>query len=279
MQIQADLETSGYISALNQIHDALIGRGDDADARDLLKHETKLLIEQILTFVPPKNQRQGRNAIQHELNALISEAETDTINDVMQKAGGRTINVEGGITMKDGYKLPIKWANIVPSGNQNTIKRLHYFYKDTRGKVPYAGSSAGIWRSRIVVPMGAKKQYIAGVITRVGRAKAAWCKLAASLKVKIPAYVAQHGNSPFAFADTSGLQGDNLSIGIGSRAPGVWDLQRQINDAVRARVPKMLRHAALIISDYNKSLARSMRVNARFARAQIHAETSPALES
>jgi len=55
-------------------------------------------------------------------------------------------------------------------------------------------------------------------------------------------------------------------------------LKRQIDDAVRARVPKMLDHARLILSDYDKSLARSMRVAARDARARIHSEPSPMFE-
>jgi len=261
----AELDTTRFIAAMGQVHDALIGAGNETDAKNLVRDESRRLVQQIMRFTPPKDRRQGEQAIERELGSLFSEAAPMTIDEIGSKHGLRQI--DAFLTKKDGTKLPIHWDNLDPMG-QN-MQRYHHHYQNRRGRVPInvSGNTLGDWRARVVIPIGSKQAYIDKIKKRVGRWKASWAKLATELGLSVPSWISGHLPSPHAIGDISGLNDSAFPvITLGSRAPGVGSQADKVRAALRVRSVAMVRRAALIVSGYNKDLARGMRVAARKQR-------------
>jgi hypothetical protein len=280
LRVTTQIDVEKFSRVMGELHDAMVGHGDvvqDGLAASLVEDEGRRLIRQVVRFIPPQSERQGKNAIQRDLVSLMSEGEPQLLDRVRMKHG--TVNIDTWVSRsgKDKGKVHLLWDNLVATGNMGVIKRLHYSYKNARGHVRSEkgkpGDRGGVWKSRVVVPQGKRAAYIEDLQRRVGRMKAAWCALAERLGLKVEPWVKRHVPSPFAIGDASGMSdGKFPTLKFGSRAAGVALFRHQIEEAVRVRTTAMTRRLRLVLSDFNEDLARNMKLRAKEKAAAYNRE-------
>jgi hypothetical protein len=264
-EVAFELDTSRLNRALGDVLDALMGRGDLSDARELLRQEGKLFTRQAIRFTPPKSRQQGEQAIERELGSLFSEADQHTLDEIGSKHGLH--HIDAYLALRGGGKgnvVHLQWENLDPTGER--MQEYHNAYRNARGRVPLRKQRKGMWASRVVVPKGMKEPYIERVKKHVGRWKASWCKLAGVLGVNVPSWIAAHvsASNPRAIGDISGLHhGPVPTLVMGSRAPGVAGQDHAVRSALDVRAKSLARRAKLIVSGYSKDLAAGMRPGSR----------------
>lgn len=279
----ATIDTTKFVAVMEELYDAMVGYGDGQQAGlavTLVEDESRRLIRQIVRFLPPQNQKQGENAVARDLRGLISEAPQAMIDSVRFAKGARggTTNIDTFFTRKDGVKRRLVWDNMLPNANRGALGMLHNQYRDNRGRVKSDKARKGdrggdTWSARVVVPNGTLKGFIIDNQRKVGRAKAAWCKLAQRLGLKVEPWVARQLPSPNAIGDASGMaEGKFPTISFGSRQAGVGAYQPQIADAVQVRAEAMRRRVRLVLSDFNKELAQNMKLRTKEKKAAYDAE-------
>jgi hypothetical protein len=269
MELQGTIDTSRAEAALWSLREAMLGHGQDAI--NLLRDESKLLSRTITNFVPPPraagNPRQvGEHAVEVSLKNLISEATPNLIDEVGSKFGVRDITT-AWVTEQNKEHLNLQWANLDPTGSR--LPELHKAFRDRRtGRTPMEKPLKGIWKSRVVVPLGTRAPYLKQVKARVGRMKATWALIGSKLGDTFPQWISRHFGSvaQYAVADISHLNDSEKPYVIfGSRAPGNSRLRPAIRDALRFRIRAMAKKTKLIISGYNKNVAAGIK-----AEAQAH---------
>ena len=65
------IDTTALDAKLASLRAALIGAGQPGDMGKIIKDESRLLAQQIIRFTPPKNQAQGRGAVQRALVKVV----------------------------------------------------------------------------------------------------------------------------------------------------------------------------------------------------------------
>jgi hypothetical protein len=275
MDISATIDTSRAEAALLSLREAMIGKG--MDAVNLLRDEAKLLTRTIVNFVPPPraagNPRQiGEHAVEVSLKNLISEATPNLIDEVGSKIGPHDITT-AWLTETDKQRLNLQWANLDPNGTR--LPELHKSYRDARtGRTASEKPVNGVWKARIIVPLGARAPYIAKVKARVGRMKATWALIGSKLGDSFPQWISRHfgSASQYSVADITHLNDvEKPYIIFGSRAPGNNRLRPAIRDALRFRIRAMAKKTKLILSNYSKAVASGIKAEAaahKIAREQ-----------
>lgn len=273
------IDLSRFQSAMNGIADALVGTNGDAE--ELVKGEAKRLSTQITNFTPPIKSKwgnartSGEMAIKSELYSLFSESEIPLIDTIGSEHGVKDINA--WITKKGGEKENLQWANLDPMGDR--MAAFHKQYRNRAGKVPkMKAAGAGIWRARVVVPIGSREPYVKNIQRRVGRARASMALCAARLGKNFPSWISRHfgqGLANIAVLDMSSLSNNSRpSITFGSKAPGIYRIADRVQAAVNSRARAMVKRTKLIISGYNKDVAAGIRAQ-RHAKRTEPAELQP----
>lgn len=269
------IDTTGYNEVVADLLSALCGSGEDADAATIIREEAGRLATQIVRFTPPQSQKQGKMAVETELGRLISEAKPSLLESITEEFG--TSNIRAFRGKKGKQKLELNWKHVVKSGSESELKKLHYSYKNRRGKIGrFKKSDDTHWRAEIVVPKGTKGKYIKLMQSHVGRWKASWCTIISQLRIqsKIQPWVMAHVPSPFGSGESMLSDSKFPSVEFGSSAPSVSSQRHVISEAVRVRKEAVTRRVRLVLSGYNKDLARGMRIQSRAARTNSDYGTS-----
>ncbi len=255
--ISAELNAAAWHHALDGLVEALGG-----DATDILLQEHAQLTRTIVNFTPPpigqgSPKALGENAITKDLMRLVSEAKPDLIDSIGSKYG--ITDVKAFITGNTGNKIGIDWANLDATGDR--LPEYHDRYRDQMGRIPSLKGSDGVWKSRVVAPVGKRDEYTQQVWQHVGRWKAKWAYAAATKGAAFPAWITRHFGSlnGKAIAD---FQLDNTqtpSITFGCIGPSARRTLPKIRDALRTRLKAMTKRAKLILSGYSKDIAAGMR--------------------
>jgi len=259
-------------SVLNQkladLHDALIGQGQDAS--NIVRDEARLLLRSLIKYTPPKSLAQGRNAIAGDLmgsNALASKGIFFKIQDWMPISESK--NMVTLFAKKDGAYGVVR-HNYRPGASQHELKQWHVQYRSKKTGRTFRSKPEQSGRMFVLGRLAAKKasvnRYVLSVQRRVGRAKAAWAHSFKALGGKVPNWINRHLPTPKAiFINELNKPGFPFVI-LGSSAPGVRGLKHIINSAVRVRGEAIARKIKLVVSGYNKDFARQMRVSNKYRK-------------
>lgn len=274
--ISCKIDTGRLILGLDSLRDALIGNGQDAST--VVEDEARRLARTIVAFVPPiargKAAKQiGEGAVERDIKNLVSQAKPSLIDEVGSKYGVRDIRA-AYVTEATGTKLNLQWDHLDPTGAR--LPEFHLQYRDSSGRIPKIKKRPGVWNARVVVPFGVRDDFIKKMQGHVGHWKATWAKAGARLGDKYPSWIARHFNSSLGIANIEGLSNRQApSVTFGSRAGGNSRIQARVQAAVRARAKAIARRVKLILSGYNRDLAKGMRAQ---ARAKDYREPQEAVE-
>lgn len=239
---------------LGHLHDALIGAGQHGDARNLIRDESRRLLQQILKFTPPKNQAQGRAAVSRDIQRAIPPLTADTIHDPKLRAQVNKLaeahDVEG--LRKLFSKLPkLKSWHIV-----DVDPRIHKMNRDRRGRVQSS-------RRNYTLDIRGLAKYIREVQKRVGFMRAPWGKAFVAVGGKIADWVSRHFSYARGYVQANLTHPTFPSLTVSNQTPGIGQWEARVKAALQARHQAIGKRIRLILSGYSKDVARGIRPHRR----------------
>lgn len=252
-----------------EIGDALLSRGGEgSDVSMLLRDEGRRLTKAIINNTPPSYgagqaaRNKGEHAVRRDVKKIFTPVDEQFLDAIGSQFG--LYNVDHWFTTADGKKQHIRWDRIDPSGAG--MAAFHNNHRDKRGRArnPKTHGYKWDWYSAYVVSKENFYKYQNRILSHVGRRKAAWAVTFAKLGGKVQEWIGRHLNA--------GVKGECLddlrnfeapSITMISRAPGVGDDARIINDAMGQRIEAMGRRARLILSGYAKDVKEGIKIRKR----------------
>jgi hypothetical protein len=156
----------------------------NADALLLLKEEMRLLLRDIIRFTPPKNLKQGRSAVEADIQKAVGLLDQDSfarareevrlpMRELIRRKDNETL--QQAMRDMDGRNWIVK-----PFNKQDHISRRNRY-----GRVRQ--KSFIMTTDRI-----AYRKYVREVQRRVGLAKAGWLRAAEGVGLKLPSWVKRH---------------------------------------------------------------------------------------
>lgn len=147
--------------------------------RDELYLEGRLLAIELINSTPPRNKKQGENAVKNDLERLFSQADTGFIDTVGAEHGLTNVDAWYARKARDG-KLNLKWDRLDVNGQG--MRQHHLRNVNNRGRVTriiqhqFSESFGNVleWRAKYVVSKEDFAAYLKKRQARVGSMRAGW---------------------------------------------------------------------------------------------------------
>lgn len=224
---------------------SLVRRGLVDPELGTLSKQGQLLAEHCMKLTPPRNLKQGENAVARDISRVVVKREQGYLESVYNISGTET-NVRQYLRNKKGQTYLVDIDEIDLTGGK--IAGWHKARRDSRGRVLRATSKSndktiGRWRADNVLwaPAGEVESYIKLKQAVVGFAKAGWLKGYLALGGKrVSEWVARHGQNKGQFID--GRSAPNPSVTV--RNVTAWgakndEAERITANAIAARARAM----------------------------------------
>lgn len=253
MKLTCSVETRGLHSTLGALQDALISAGQPGDAANIVEQECRLLMKEIIGFTPPKNAKQGKDAIRRDITRTMRPFQPLELFDRRPDMAQRLENMKKNRDVKGVRDFLAEQQNQWARWRVEPFSpRLHRMNRGSRGRVQST-------KRVFVLEQHEWEQYVAMMEKRAGRFKASWADAYTAHLGKVAPWIERHLPSPKSIY-FNGLSTRNLPhITFGSSAKDAKQLQHIIKTALWERRQKMERRIKLILSGYAKDVAAGMR--------------------
>jgi len=243
------LDSTKFNMQMNALHDAFVGRGQMADAANIVRDEARRFVHQAIRFTPPKSLSQGRKAVARDITHAMTPLRENFFRNERVREMIREENTEGIESFLKNSKGWKGWRV------EKFAPDLHTKVRDRRGRVQR--------EKRVFILQLAKwKKYVREVQSRVGRMRAGWGPAAESLGLALQSWVRRHTvRSGFVLNNLG--NGQLPSITIGNTTKGISQIRHVVQSALNARSEAMGRRARLVLSGYAKDVAAGLRVRRR----------------
>jgi len=257
------------------------------DASEVLRDESRLFLKQCISFTPPRNKKQGENAIAQDIlggrklgKGAKSVGIISPIHPYMEGDGKQRGSYRVLFSTKDGRTFGVENHLWKPGASQDEIKKMHYSSRGgRRNRVSTAGSytlDQGRWKwvDRMFTKRENIEQYLKTTFKKVGRLKAGWLPAFTALGGKAAAWIQRHssGARGYFIDNTSNVTAP--SVTLENHAAGVGETERTVKNALRARQSAMARRLKLILSGYSADVAKGIRARSRARRTPSSATAS-----
>ena len=261
------VDTRQFSARIEELHDALIGKGRAGDAAMVFEDEARKFLTTVINVTPPRSRSQGEQAIKNDMYNIFTPIEEGLLNEIGEKFGVNSIDT--WITDTSGSRQHLHWSRLDPTGAG--MAAWHLENRDAHGRTrlrnPFKiGRHSEDWYSAYVVTKKDFDDYVVKVQKGVGLRKAAWGLALVKLKGKLAGWVFNQvatGN-PKGEAQVK-LEGDKPAISMRNFSPGILDDQRVVNYALAVRYRAIGARLKRLISDYagdfrsGKAIAKRMR--------------------
>jgi hypothetical protein len=251
------LDFSKLSSRMEELHDALLGRGKTGDAATVFRDEARLFVKQVIRLTPPKTQKQGEAAIDRDMMKLFEPVNGDFLDDMIIEHGAN--NLDTWLTTAGGEKKHLKWTYLDNTGGP--MANFHHQHQDSRGRANNMKrqNDPSTWYAPYVVSYENFTAYSKKIKSHVGRRKAAWAKSFKGLGGTVSRWIDRH---------TAGAKGEfhmsqdpnHPSITMINRAPGIGQDLNVVRSALRVRQEAISRRIKLVLSGYSRDMARGMKI-------------------
>ena len=257
------------------MYDVLVGAGQKADLAEIVSDETRLLVREIVKNTPPKNQRQGENAIKVDLfggrklsNGGRSVGIFFPANDAMIKES-RVVKIRGipanqMFVTKAGEVWGIDRANFYPDAPLRTLYEVHQkARRPSDGRTSAAGGwsrNVGRWRfmNAIVTNKAKLTLYFNWIKRRVGLSKATWARVGVALgDTTYPSWITRHLDTVKKMSRFEpSLEGGAPSIRFGSSARINQQQMRGIRFSIYLRTKRLISRVRFLTRFYKEDIGR-----------------------
>jgi len=250
------------------------------DAGEVLRDESRLFLKQCISFTPPRNKKQGENAIAQDILGGTKESRgiVQPIKPYMQESqprnGYRVLFAD-----KAGIVHAVEDSNWKPNADNEEIKTAHYKARGgNRNRVRTGRGYVMQGKVRMIKKLFTQddqiKQYLKTTFKKVGRLKAGWLPSFTALGGKAAAWIQRHSSGARGYFIDNTSNATAPSVTMENHAAGVGETQRIVNNAIRARQSAMARRLKLILSGYSADVAKGTRARSRARRTPSSATAS-----
>lgn len=211
---------------------------------DIVKTETRLLLQQIIKFTPPKTRAQGRQAVARDIGRAMNPLDASTFTSKKIAAFIRKKDVN---SMREIVRRVPRWKNYTVE--EFDPRRLHEEKRDSRGRIQ---------RSKNVFVLDKKgwKKYVRRKQQNVGSGKAGWWPGLQAVGGAVPSYIARQA-SRFGVVDMSKANNKHSPhirvMNFSTSAISQNDQNHTVQSAVRMRARSMESHIKRMASEIAKS--------------------------
>jgi hypothetical protein len=271
-----EVNMRGLNARINQIHDALVGRGQGGDAANIIKDEKRRLIKQVINFTPPNQGKVGpesRKRGEKAVDGDVRKTMTPFNEEHFPRLYPRVLELAKGKLKRN----PLRRLAQIEAILRNIKTKYRPVEFDTRIHRAAQGSR-GRTRRTFAVLVNPKdftqlERYVKKIKGRVGRMAAALMPSyeVAGGVIRTP-WIRRHrsGTRGKVFAD---LGGQRPFIRTVWRAPGVGIMRNVVQNAVRVRSVAIGKRIRLVVSGYNKQIKAKMIVSRQAHKSAQFAET------
>jgi hypothetical protein len=230
----------------NGLQNALIGTGEDGDAKMIVKDESGLLAAECMKQVGPKDRKKSADRIRSQIGKRFLAADHDV--DVGSGAiigknvSGRTGEIEWIAASSRFLFGVLPDHDLRHADPENLVKIFQKLTKSGAVKVNFrhARKQQIFLLAKILTSAGGRKKAAAIIIGHLGRMKASFASTVLKLKTNasIPQWISKHLPSPKTVYIATLSNPARASITFGSRSRGVTDHEKEIARAVQVRVKK-----------------------------------------
>lgn len=251
-----EIDTTRLQARMQELSDALIGQGQAGDAATIFEDEGRRFVQQVIRLTPPRNKKQGEDAIRRDLMKIFTPVTDELLNTVGSQHGLSAVDV--WITAADGRRINLDWKKIDPTGSG--MAGFHHKNQNARGRTSDLKKDAGDkWFAPYVVSFEDFATYRDRILARVGRRKAAWAKSFIGLGGSVATWIRRHvGESKGQFIWQKDPHKPSITMVNFSR--GIRDDEHFIRGTLRVRTEAIQRRIKLVLSGYAKDMARGMKI-------------------
>lgn len=264
--LTVEFDTTKMNERIAELQAAFIGQGQPGDSGVIVLDESRLAMAQVIRLTPPKNKKQGEEAVARDLLKIFTPIDEEFLNIVGSEHG--VSGIDAWITASNGKDVHLKWDRLDPSGSG--MANFHQQNRNRRGRTRKLkrADSGNAWYSPYVVSFDDFKRYGDKTKARVGRRKAAWAKSLIALGGRAAAWILRH---------MSGARGtvfmvldpQNTSVTMSNFSPGILDDERIVRSALRIRYQAMGRRLKLVLSGYAADVAQGIRISRKAKKTPL----------
>lgn len=242
------------------------------DAGEVLRDESRLFLKQCISFTPPRNKKQGENAIAQDIlgGSKTSRGIVQPIKPYMEKS-----------TQRNGYRVlfadkagvvhAVEDANWKPGAGMDEIQRRHNASRGgNRNRVMTGRGYTMRGKMRMVQKLFTEestiKSFLKSTFKKVGRLKAGWIPAFTRLGGKAASWIQRHRSGARGYVVDNSTNPTAPFIAMENHAAGVGETKRIVNNALRARQSAMARRLKLILSGYSADIAKGIRARSKARR-------------
>jgi len=232
----------------------------NADGRQLLKEEMRLLLRDIIRFTPPKSHAQGRNAIKGDLFGgkkrlkkvqgtvgIFQRIGTSAL--VPPRKDGETVGVRLGWEQSKTIRIFKKFWR--PNASVQEMEKFYKQFQNPRTGRPgwVTRSVIGRWKvqDQMWVSDAAANRFFRYLAQRVGYAKAGWIKAAKAVGLDLPGWVMRH--EAYSKGGYKPPRPSDMSIEAICRTAKIPNyFERHVLPAMRSRVRSFVKEAGRLLA-------------------------------
>lgn len=166
------------------------------DRQWVLRDQFRMLINDLVRFTPPKNQKQGRGAVERDLLKLFVPLTDSMTISTVNLGGSALTRIED---TSDGSVHGVEKSLYRPSASIPAMRAYHSRYRNRRGNVSRSRQirQQGNWTmvDKMHVSQRAFNAYRKEVWGHIGRLKAGWLAAVYRFGGKAGKFVTRHGTT------------------------------------------------------------------------------------
>lgn len=242
------------------------------DAGEVLRDESRLFLKQCISFTPPRNKKQGENAIAQDIlgGSKASRGIVQPIKPYMEQSkprnGYRVLFAD-----KAGVVHAVEDANWKPGVGVDEMQRRHNASRGgNRNRVRTGRGYIMRGEMRMVQKLFTEdstiKSFLKATFKKVGRLKAGWIPAFTRLGGKAASWIQRHQSGARGYIVDNSSNPTAPYIDMENHAAGVGETKRIVNNALRARQSAMARRLKLILGAYSADVAKGIRARSKARR-------------
>ncbi len=201
------------------------------DARDVIKTQMRLLLQQAIKFTPPNTLAQGRKAVERDIQRAVQLPTDAGLSKFIFGVRDENLRNQLVAAIQAGDKQKFDLLFRIAVGNRFEVvdfdPHLHQSVRNNRGRVTRR-------YNRVSLQVKQWEAYIKKGQGRVGRMRSGWLPALRAVGGTAAAWIARHAKTPGVYQNN--LDAQNPSFTATNIAQGVGHYAHHYRNALRARL-------------------------------------------
>ena len=216
------------------------------NARETIRTQGRLIGERMVSFTPPRNQKQGKDAVRRDIEKIFLGIDDDQVDDKLHFVLKGNTDVVRAYVDRQGTVFGVARENYKPDATQDELSAFHQSQRDQRGRVSGGGrkpQDMGRWKFILmfVTRQSTLAGYIRSVQARVGSGKGGWAEGVIELGGRVPQWIAARARQSGKLINQTEAANPSVEFINASEWASGGDQDRVMSNAVVARIDSIRR--------------------------------------